>query len=280
MAEGNSWEEKYHKRTEEYEKAVLYLKKAAMVQQQNFTGMISLLSDILSMVNRELGSHVKSVAEYSKSLTYLLKLDKDQRELVFYSAMLHDIGLISAPKNVYAYNPLSDEPPPAGYLEHPEAGEDLIKSIPTLSRIAAVVRAHHEHWDGTGFPDGLEGGAIPEAARILAVANTFDWLTRFGHLSPRESLEAIRAQSDKKFDPVIAEAFYGLMDQRLKEQETGIKKVAVQDLHVGYILNDDLLLSTGMLLFPSGTYLNDEAIKRIHKFQHQLAVTSHIRVHL
>ncbi|MBN2510149.1 MAG: HD domain-containing protein [Spirochaetales bacterium] len=279
MSDTQSWEEKYRKCNEEYEKAVLYLKKAVMVQKQNFTGMVALLSDMLSMVNKELGSHVKSVAEYAKSLSFLLKLEKDQRELVYYASLLHDIGLLSAPKDVYAYNPLSDSPPPEGYLGHPGAGENLIKSIPTLARVAAVVRSHHEHWDGTGFPDKLEGGAIPLEARIIAVANTFDWLTRFGHMSPRESLAAIKEHSETMFDPVVAEAFYGLMDQRLKEQETGIKKVSVSELRVGYILNDDLLLSNGMLLFPSGTYLNHEAIERIKKFHDQLAVASHIRVH-
>ena len=280
MAEEFSWEEKYHKCSDEYKKAIGFMKKNLMVQQKNFTGMVGLLSDIVTMVNKELGSHSKSVAEYSKSFSYVLHLEKDKRDLLFYSALLHDIGLITSPREVYSYNPLSQEKPPQEYLEHPAGGEALISQIPNLSRVAHIVRLHHEYWNGEGFPDSISGDSIPIEARVLAVTDAFDWLTRFGHQNPRDALSSIKTQSGRMFDPEITDVFYNFMDLRLKEKETGIEKVGINELHQGHILNDDLLLENGMLLYPSGTYLNDEAIRRIQKFGESLAVKSHIRVHL
>ncbi len=280
MADDVNWEEKYRKCSEEYQKAVAFLKKNLLVQKKNFTGMAVLLSDILSMVHPELGSHSKSTAQYTKSLSYLLHLDKDKRELLFYSSLLHDIGLINAPREVYSYNPLSGDEPMEEYLEHPAAGVSLISQIPHLNRVSKIVRHHHEQWNGEGFPDGLSGDSIPIEARILAVTNAFDWLTRFDHLQPREALETIKEKAGTLFDPEVTDVFYKFMDLRLKEKESGIENVSIDKLHRGHILNDDLVLENGMLLFPSGTYLNEAAIEKIQKFSNSLRGASHIRVHL
>ena len=93
---------------------------------------------------------------------------------------------------------------------HPEAGLDLVADIDFPGDVRAIIRNHHERWDGTGYPDGLKGDEIPFAARILCVADVYDALTTAR--SYRDSLSHARAaevmrSSKGQFDPTLLEAF-------------------------------------------------------------------------
>ena len=90
-------------------------------------------------------------------------------------------------------------------------GERIILAAPALARVAALVRASHERWDGAGYPDALAGEAIPLGARIVAVADAFDAMTAARpYHEPREpeaALEELRACAGTQFDPAVVEAF-------------------------------------------------------------------------
>lgn len=94
--------------------------------------------------------------------------------------------------------------------EHPRIGYDMLKGLDFLESSLPGVRHHHEHWDGTGYPDGLKGEAIPLAVRILTVADSLDALTsdrpyRMA-LSFPAAMRAIEAGSGKEFDPAVVDA--------------------------------------------------------------------------
>jgi HD-GYP domain-containing protein (c-di-GMP phosphodiesterase class II) len=128
---------------------------------------------------------------------------------------LHDIGMIGVPSSTLTkQGPLTaaelDE-----IREHPWLGERIVAPVPALGGTARhVIACHHERWDGLGYPRGLRGAEIPLAARIFAVADTFDAMTHDqpyrGAISPDAARDEIRAGAGREFDPDVVEAFLSL----------------------------------------------------------------------
>ncbi len=136
----------------------------------------------------------------------------DSRSLFWFrlGALLHDIGKIIVPTEVLnKAGDLTDEEW-AVMKRHPEAGLELVADIDFPGDVRAIIRNHHERWDGTGYPDGLKGEDIPFAARILCVADVYDALTTArsyrDSLSHGRAAEVMRA-SKGQFDPHLLEAF-------------------------------------------------------------------------
>ena len=104
---------------------------------------------------------------------------------------------------------------------HPLIGEEIVRGIDFLAGARQVVRSHHERWDGAGYPDRLAGEEIPLAARVFAVADTFDALTSDrpyrAAASFREARRVIAEASGTQFDPTVADAFDDIADERFDE---------------------------------------------------------------
>jgi putative nucleotidyltransferase with HDIG domain len=136
-------------------------------------------------------------------------------------ALLHDIGKIGVPDQILRKpGPLSEHEWTA-MRAHPDIGASIIAGIPFLEDVAIIVRAHHERWDGTGYPDRLAGRTIPLGARIFAVADSFDAMTsdrpyrRGRELS--EALLEIERHRGTQFDPTVVDAFLRVPVARLRD---------------------------------------------------------------
>jgi putative nucleotidyltransferase with HDIG domain len=149
----------------------------------------------------------------------------DSRSLFWFrlGALLHDIGKIIVPTEVLnKAGDLSDEEW-AIMKRHPEAGLELVADIDFPGDVRAIIRNHHERWDGNGYPDGLKGEEIPFAARILCVADVYDALTTAR--SYRDSLTHVRAaqvmrESTGQFDPELLESFLRWARTNVPEHST------------------------------------------------------------
>jgi putative nucleotidyltransferase with HDIG domain len=125
-------------------------------------------------------------------------------------ALLHDIGKIIVPTEVLNKPGKLDDEEWAIIKRHPEAGLELVADIDFPGDIRAIIRNHHERWDGGGYPDGLAGEAIPLAARILCVADVYDALTTTRSYRPgltHERAAGIMRSSPGQFDPELLETF-------------------------------------------------------------------------
>jgi ribonuclease P protein subunit RPR2 len=109
---------------------------------------------------------------------------------------------------------------------HPEIGWEILRGIPFLERASEIVRYHHERWDGTGYPEGLEGEEIPLAARIFAIADALDAITTDRPYRPAaplaEARKTIAAGAGTQFDPRVVEALGEVPDEVLERIRTGI----------------------------------------------------------
>jgi HD-GYP domain-containing protein (c-di-GMP phosphodiesterase class II) len=125
--------------------------------------------------------------------------------------LLHDVGKLAVPDAVLNKPGPLDADEWDLMRQHPEKGAKILSTIPFLDRALDVVRHHHERWDGTGYPDGLEGGEIPLWARIFAVVDTVDAITSDRPYRPARPLEVamreLRDGSGEQFDPACVAAF-------------------------------------------------------------------------
>ena len=155
--------------------------------------------------------HVERVNAYAQALAKELGWSDKRCDALEFGAILHDIGQVRVPETIL----LKDGPlTPEEWKEmrkHPEEGARMIEDIPYLTPAIPVVLFHHERWDGKGYPRGLRGEEIPEEARLLSIADTFDAMTsdRIYRASCDMAVARteIENQSGKQFDPVMVKAF-------------------------------------------------------------------------
>lgn len=154
--------------------------------------------------------HSRRVKDHAIHIARLLALPSAEVEQIGTAALLHDVGKIFD-----KYAPIlakEDRLTPEEWAiikEHPEDGANLIATMTTLRRLIPAIRHHHENWDGTGYPDGLRGDAIPLASRVIMFADTFDAMTTDRPYRNALSEELVRAEllrcRGRQFDPEITD---------------------------------------------------------------------------
>lgn len=169
----------------------------------------------------ETGNHIKRVAEYTGIIATKLNLPKDEVEILKEASMMHDVGKIGIPDNILnKAGKLTDEEFEI-MKKHTTIGNEIFKnSKRKLLEIAALIALeHHEKWNGTGYPNGLEGENIHIYGRITALADVFDALGTTRCYKQKweigEILKYIKSQSGKQFDPKIVEIFFNNIDEFL-----------------------------------------------------------------
>jgi putative nucleotidyltransferase with HDIG domain len=176
-----------------------------------YRGTALLLGDVLTSDDEYTGVHSRGVVEIALVIADELGLDEEQRRLVEFGAMLHDIGKITTPDDILNKpGPLDDEEWNV-MRTHTVAGQRLLDRVGgTLHDVGIVVRSSHERYDGHGYPDGLAGTDIPLAARIVAVADAYSAMTtRRAYreaLDPSHAIAELDANAGTQFDPIVAAA--------------------------------------------------------------------------
>jgi putative nucleotidyltransferase with HDIG domain len=158
--------------------------------------------------------HSERVGQWSQQLALVLGLPPADGELVAQAGLLHDIGKIGVPERVLTKRGPLAEDEWALMRQHPVIGAQITAPFGFLAAGAQAIRHHHERWDGTGYPDGLAGEAIPLSARIVAVADVYDALTTdrpYRAALPRgEAVAHLMAAAGRTLDARVVAAFVGL----------------------------------------------------------------------
>ena len=137
----------------------------------------------------------------------MLGLRRDELDELARAAQLHDLGQLAIPDEILRKPGPLDEREWTFVRQHTLVGERILRATPALRSVAAVVRSSHEHWDGTGYPDGLAGEDIPLAARIVSACDAYDAMTSNrpyrDALSPDEALNELMRLAGTQFDPNV-----------------------------------------------------------------------------
>lgn len=177
--------------------------------------------------------HSENVTRYALGIAETIRMGPKQLEVIRRAAMIHDIGKIGIPDAVLS-KPGTLTPHERKIIEqHPLIAVRILDKMSFLEQEIAIVRSHHEKWNGQGYPDGLANSAIPMGARILAVADAFDALTstRSYHHS-RSIAEAVKILVDSSgydFDPKVVETFT-LWIEKLQSRQNNADQLILQDL--------------------------------------------------
>jgi two-component system, cell cycle response regulator len=159
----------------------------------------------------ELDRHSCDVGLLAEATAARLGLEPDDVEAVRQAAQLHDIGKVAIPEAILHKPGPLDADEWTFMRRHSEIGERIIAEAPSLSRVAAMVRASHERFDGGGYPDGLAGAAIPLGARIVAVCDAFSAMVSeraySPAIAPQDAERELRDCAGSQFDPTVVEAF-------------------------------------------------------------------------
>lgn len=181
--------------------------------------LIMRLSRMAESRDPETGLHLERMAQYSRILAQQLGLDEHEQELLLMAAPMHDIGKVAIPDHVLLKPGRLTEDELVVMKTHATRGAEFLygSSSPLLEMAYHIAMTHHEKFDGSGYPHGLAGEAIPLVGRIVAVADVFDALTSarpYKAAWPLEDAQAfLREQSGKHFDPRVVEAFFAAQEQ-------------------------------------------------------------------
>ncbi|BAN36048.1 response regulator [Sulfuricella denitrificans skB26] len=190
-----------------------------------YVSLAEALAAALDAREHETGLHSKRVACHTMVLAKRFSDDAITLRQVYWGALLHDIGKIGTPDAILLkQGPLTPEEWKI-MQQHPEIGRQILAGVPHLAQAAEIVLCHEERFDGSGYPQGLAGEAIPLWARLFAVIDTLDAMTSDRFYRKGQSFDnakaEIRRMSGTQFDPVAVAAF-------LTEEPTLRKMVALK----------------------------------------------------
>lgn len=183
--------------------------------------MIQTLSTTIEAKDEYARGHSHRVAEYAALIADELGWSSEEIMNLKYAAHLHDIGKIGIP-DMLLNKPARLTPEEYSVIkEHTVIGAEILKNISLIPHVAEVARSHHEHYDGTGYPDGLAGEDIPLSARIVAIADSYDAMNSRriyrNALPPEKIFEEIENNRGIQFDPELADIFLKLLcDDRVQ----------------------------------------------------------------
>ncbi len=179
-------------------------------------GMLSAMLRTLDLRDQMTARHSAAVARYSRAIAQRAGYPRREEELVHIAALLHDIGKFILPDRILKANvPLTDE----DWMlikRHPQQGARVVSSLDGYGPVAEVILAHHERIDGKGYPRGLAGDDIPELARIISVADTYDVMTARDSyrvpMSSHDAIQELRRVAGKQLDARFVEVFIELLE--------------------------------------------------------------------
>lgn len=206
------------------------------LEQMN-TNVVRALAYTIDAKDRYTSGHSRRVAEYSQAIAKRMGKSEEFQNTIYIAGLLHDIGKIRVPEEVINKTGKLDEQEFDQIRIHPVSGYHILKDIHEDDSIAFGAKYHHERFDGNGYPNGFAGENIPEVARIIGVADSYDAMA--SNRSYRKALpqEVVRAEiekgSGKQFDPEVAKVMLEMIDEdkdyTMCEKPKSIKNILVID---------------------------------------------------
>ena len=207
------------------------LRQAMAELEHSYDVTLEALGDALDLKDSETEGHSKRVTAYTIALARAMGIKPSEIKVIARGAFLHDIGKMAIPDQILRKpGPLTLEEQEI-MREHCSRGYHILRKIPFLSDASEIVYSHQEHFDGTGYPNGLKGAEIPIGARIFAVADTLDAITSDRPYRKARSFDAAREEilrcSGTQFDPAVVEMFLKIPNElwhELRSEITGQQK--------------------------------------------------------
>lgn len=213
-------------------------------QINNYEETILAFVDMIEQRDAYTAGHTLRVAKYSRKLASYLNIDEAMIHKIEKAAILHDIGKIATPDTILL------KPGRLNALEyeliknHVIAGYKMLSKVKMYAELAEIMKYHHEHYDGRGYPYGYKGDEIPMEAHIMIVADAFDAMTTNriykGRLSVQDAIDELNRQSGTQFHPLVVDAANHVLVDEVISQTSQMPKSDLEKQRFSYFFNDNL----------------------------------------
>ncbi len=247
---------------------------------------ISVFGQIIELHEQSASGHGRRVARIAREVGKVLGLQRRELQDLYFAALLHDIGKLGMDSELLAkpQNRLSESERET-LRKHALLGPGLLAPLPPLEGACKLIRSHHERLDGSGYPDGLAGDAIPLGARIVAAVNDFDGMiagTLTGSRHQRgEALAYLQSRAGSVYDGRVVKALARVVKRDDEvERTTSDLTLSTAELAPGMELLRDVRAETGIVLLAAGTVLSAALIGKLTQFESELTgrLELHVRV--
>ena len=243
----------------------------------SYENSLELCRRILTTYDPILGGQAKALIEFAGQMAATDMFTDDERHALRTGALLCDLGLIGVPREMLrAFRSKSDqltERERNMLHNHPIYGQTLAAFVDSRPEVGEVIRAHHERYDGRGYPDGLAGEAIPWPARCLAVAVGF---VESG-LSKSAAIDAVLAKSGSEYDPEAVRLF--LKVSNLVQLPKQVREIMLHELEPGMVLANGIYSPHGLLLIGEGQALSPGTIAKIRSHNQVTPISQRLLVY-
>ena len=217
-------EEEVRKRSKELNEAHERLSEAHEKLKNASLDTIYCLSTAAEYKDEDTAFHLQRVSNYAAAIARKIGLDNGKVDSLLYSAPMHDIGKIGIPDRILLKPGKLDSAEWEFMKQHTVFGGQILEGVESdfIKMGREIALSHHEKWDGSGYPNGLQGEIIPIEGRVTAVADVFDALTTKRPykvpFSNEQAFEIIQVERSSHFDPELVDAFFAIQDQILEIQ--------------------------------------------------------------
>jgi putative nucleotidyltransferase with HDIG domain len=238
--------------------------------EENYYQTLQTFTSLIEVFSKDLGEHCRRVARLSLILAKkCTEIPVEEYRVIEAAALLHDIGMIGLPNEIFSSKRTElngDEK--KQYLSHPERGERILQKIEFLHPAAKIVRAHHEQYNGKGFPDGLRGDELPLHAQIVSAASIYDNIVNRGAVSLGEIPGILHKLSGYQLDPEIVSYLLEInMENIQEENRKDYLEISLDDLKKGMRLTRDVRMKTGAIIMPANTELTLYNIEKLRTYR-------------
>ncbi len=204
----------------------LFARVNSLVRLKHFTDELDHAGDVLCSLGLSVESrdpytegHCERLAQYACELGRYLGLDEESIVALKRGGFLHDLGKVAIPDEVLKKGSNLTPAERKVMQQHPAIGEKICKPLKSLRKVLPIIRHHHEHWNGSGYPDGLAGADIPLLARVLQVVDVYDALRTArpykAALSHEAAIEVMQEEAERGlWDSNIVDAFVAMVGEK------------------------------------------------------------------
>lgn len=255
---------------QEIQQVQLMLDQAHRNIKMQYLGAVKSFSRLMELRSPLLVAHGLRVAELARLVAKEMQCGDDVLQDIYVAGLLHDIGKLGLEDDTL-FKPLVslDGECRVALMKHPMKGQWAFQGLSEMTRVAAIIRHHHERYDGQGFPDGLAEEGIPLGARILAVAEDYDEL-QMGWLAAKE-FDDQQAQaflvgaSGKRYDPTVIAALPAALEKLRAAEKAHEKIMHGEDLYEGLVLSRDFVGPDGFMWLSKDQVVSRHFIDRVRE---------------
>jgi len=230
---------------------------------------VRMLSHLVNVYNEDLGDHSRRVADAAVKLAQRHpSIPTNTYPTIRAAGLLHDIGMVCVPASLLSKKRTEmTSRERVLYLSHPIQGESILNENEKLRTVAALVRMHHEQYNGKGFPDALEGNQIPLQAKIIAAVSLYDNLVHRGKYSLEDIPTHLQRYLGYQIDPGLYDYLVQLnLDNMVADARKKYQEIRFEDLSEGMVLARNIRLKGGAMAMPFQTKITAAMIDKLSQY--------------